>query len=296
MAKKEIVLIGANGMLASMLRKSAPQSVDLQLFDLPEFDITDAEQVDKTLTAIEPDVVINCAAFTQVDACETHQEIAFQVNGRGPGILAAVVRNIGAILVHISTDFVFSGVTNTPYLEEDPTAPLSVYGESKLQGEQAIFESGLTDYYIVRTSWLYGPGGSNFVETMIRLASERKELGIVADQIGTPTFTGDLAAAVWTLLGLDGDRTIAAYGIYHYSNDGMCSWYDFTCEIIAQLREGDSKVVETINPIATADYPLPATRPAYSVLNKEKIIRETGLSIPCWQDSLRTYMNMRLGA
>ena len=197
---RTIAIIGANGMLASMLCQGAPESVDLHLFDLPELDLTDGEQVRKTLTAVNPDVVINCAAFTQVDACETQREIAFQVNGEGPGHLATVARKIGAVLVHISTDFVFSGGGTIPYVEDDITEPISAYGESKLQGEQAILASGLTNYYIVRTSWLYGPNGPNFVETIIRLATEREELGIVADQFGTPTYTGDLVAAIWRLI------------------------------------------------------------------------------------------------
>lgn len=297
MSQQKIAIIGANGMLASMLRERAPQALDLHVFDLPEFDITNAEQVSKTLTAIMPEVVINCAAFTQVDACETQSATAFQVNSTGSGHLAAVVKSVNAILVHISTDFVFPGTGTAPYIEEDMTGPLSVYGQSKLQGEQAILDSGLKNYYIIRTSWLYGPNGSNFVETIIRLASEREELGIVADQIGTPTYTGDLADAIWRMVVPiihDSSPVAIPYGIYHYSNDGECTWYDFACEIVQLLQErGVYMKVRQIKPITTDEYPVPAKRPAYSVLSKRKIIAATGLCVPHWQESLQVYMKSR---
>jgi len=295
---KKIAVIGANGMLASMLCDSAPESVTLYRFDLPELDITDGEQVSKTLTAVNPDVVINCAAFTQVDACETQRETAFQVNGEGPGHLATVARKIGAVLVHISTDFVFSGAGTIPYVEDDITEPISAYGESKLQGEQAILASGLSDYYIVRTSWLYGPNGSNFVETIIRLANEREELGIVVDQIGTPTYTADLANAIWTLVNTvtnNSSPVTAPYGIYHYSNSGVCSWYEFACAIVEQLRNDNVPLkIKELKPITTAEYPLSAERPSYSVLSKEKYVQVTGEEVPDWRYSLGVYLQGRV--
>nr|WP_320115698.1 dTDP-4-dehydrorhamnose reductase [uncultured Desulfuromonas sp.] len=298
MGTLRIALIGANGMLASMFRRTTPPTVQLYPFDLPQFDLTDHDQVRSLLFDLAPEIIINCAAFTQVDNCETQQSLAYAVNGAGPGVLAEVAREIQATLVHISTDFVFSGEKTTPYTEDDPTGPISVYGKSKLQGEQTIRESGLSQYYIVRTSWLYGPEGPNFVETMIRLAGEREVLGIVADQLGSPTSTYDLADAVWRLLALtDGARPRAEYGIYHYSNEGVCSWYDFTCEIVSQLHQFDQKlVVKTINPIATTDYPVPAGRPAYSVLSKEKITQQIGLKVPAWQVSLHHYLQERFNA
>ena len=304
MSQRKIAIIGANGMLASMLRERAPESLELCLFDLPGFDITDGDQVSATLTAIMPDVVINCAAFTQVDACESQRDIAFQVNGDGPGNLAAAAKHIGAVLVHISTDFVFSGDSVVPYKEEDTPDPVSVYGQSKLQGEQAILKSGLTDYYIVRTSWLYGPNGSNFVDTIIRLATEREDLGIVADQTGTPTYTRDLADAIWKLISPithhmslvthNSSPVIAPYGVYHFSNNGECSWYDFACEIVRQLRKTDIVLkVQNIKPISTDEYPVPAKRPAYSVMSKEKIVVAIGMNIPTWQESLKKYFEER---
>ncbi len=301
---KKIAVIGANGMLASMLCDSVPKSVTLHRFDLPELDITDADQLNTTFAELKPDVVINCAAFTQVDACESQREMAFQVNGAGPGHLATVARNIGAVLVHVSTDFVFSGARTTPYVEDDMTEPISAYGESKLQGEQAILASGLSDYYIIRTSWLYGPGGPNFVETIIRLATEREELGIVTDQFGTPTYTGDLAAAIWRLISpitsysspvtQHQSQITAPYGIYHYSNSGVCSWYEFACAIVEQLRNDNASLkLRELKPITTAEYPLPAERPSYSVLSKEKYKQVTGDEISDWRYSLDRYFKNR---
>jgi len=294
-SRQKIALIGAHGMLASMLQRSAPASLELHLLDLPEFDITNKDQASRKLTAIKPDIVINCAAFTQVDACETQGELAFRVNGEGVGHLASIAKKLDAVLIHISTDFVFSGNKTTPYVEEDAVAPLSVYGQSKLQGEQAILDIGLKKYYIIRTSWLYGPSGDNFVETIIRLAKERQELGIVADQTGTPTYTADLAGAIWHLVELrEKDATPAPFGLYHYSNEGTCTWYEFASAIVEQLRAANiSLEVQQVNPIATSDYPVPAKRPAYSVLSKQKIIAATGLHVSPWQESLCTYLALR---
>jgi len=297
MSQHKIAIIGANGMLASMLRARVPESVDLHLFDLPDFDMTDAEKVNETLVLLKPEVVINCAAFTQVDACETQRDTAFLVNSEGPGYLANTAKNIGAILVHISTDFVFSGTAIEPYSEDATTGPLSVYGQSKLQGELAITNSGLNDYYIIRTSWLYGPNGPNFVETIIRLAAEREELSIVADQWGTPTYTGDLSDTIWNLIPSAPSSSLPVtvpYGIYHYSNEGACTWYDFACAIIERLREdGVPLKVQQVKPITTDEYPVPAKRPAYSVMSKEKIVTATGVNIPPWQESLREYFDER---
>jgi dTDP-4-dehydrorhamnose reductase len=297
MQQSKIAIIGANGMLANMLREIVPESVELHLFDLPDFNITDYEHVNTVLADLQPFIIINCAACTQVDSCETQSDLAFAVNGEGPANLAAVAKKVSAILVHISTDFIFSGAAKTPYNEDDTTGPTSVYGHSTLHGDQAVLNSGLTDYYIVRTSWLYGPKGPNFVETIIRLMNEREELGIVADQVGTPTYTGDLAAAIWKLISpiiSNSPSNRSPYGIYHYSNQGVCSWYDFACEIARQLRDANVLLkVKHIKPIATDEYPVPARRPAYSVLSKEKIIAATGICIPVWQESLKKYLNSR---
>lgn len=288
-----VALIGAGGMLAQAVRQTAPEGIELLPFDLPAFDLTDPAGMAVALEPLRPQLLINCAAFTRVDACESEAERAFAVNGAGPGHLAALAQRLGATLVHLSTDFVFSGAARRPYCEEDAPGPLSVYGRSKLQGERAVVASGLSQYYIVRTSWLYGPGGANFVETVAHLAAEREELGIVADQQGTPTFSVDLAAALWRLVGLRGGAA-APFGLYHYSNAGCCSWYDFACAIVEQLRALGSPVrARQIRPLRTAEYPVPARRPAYSVLAKDKICHHTGIHIPDWRTSLATYLRQR---
>ena len=248
------------------------------------------------LEAEAPRVIINCAAFTQVDACETQESLATRVNGDGPGNLARVARAIDATLVHISTDYVFAGTGDRPLKEDDPTAPMSAYGRSKLKGEQAIVQSGLEKFFIIRTSWLYGPGGKNFVETILRLASERDELRVVADQIGGPTFTGDLAQGILNLLAVksNGFSAPLPYGIYHFANAGQCSWHEFACEIVAVARERGWPIkAKQVTAIRTEEYPLPAIRPAYSVFDTSKYQRVTGSSVPEWQVSLRTYFDIR---
>jgi dTDP-4-dehydrorhamnose reductase len=304
--KPKLLLVGSNGMLARAVAAQAPLNYDLHAVDLPEFDITDQEQVVSIFDSVCPDIVINCAAYTNVDGCETEQELADRVNGAAVGYLAQEAKKIDAILVHVSTDYVFDGKKKTPYVEDDEPNPQSVYGHSKLLGEQAILESGLEKFFIIRTSWLYGPGGNNFVETVLRLAAEREELGIIDDQIGTPTYTGDLADAIFNLLALSSPRASASnngdsphsgtapYGIYHFSNDGQCSWYDFSRAIVTLAQQLDCALkVKKIRPIRTEEYPLPAKRPSYSVFSKNKYCLITGASIPEWQESLKRYFRER---
>lgn len=283
---KKVALIGANGMLATAIKKLAPVDCVMESFDLPEFDLTDREQV-LSLQRMAPDIIINCAAFANVDGCEEQKDLAFQVNGKGVGFLAELAQQTKAILVHISTDFVFDGKKTSPYLENDQPLPLSVYGQSKLLGEQQVQQSGLVTYFIIRTGWLYGAGGNNFVETIIRLARERVELKVVADQRGTPTWTDDLARAVFVLL------QTQEYGIYHFSNRGECSWFEFAREIVEQIGTTEELTVENVLPIPTEDYPLPAERPRYSVLSKDKIKLLTSVDIPVWQQSLKSYLQQR---
>ena len=292
MSVKRLALIGANGMLARKVRDLAPPHYEVVGFDLPEFDLTDRAQVLAEMVRLQPAVIVNCAAYTNVDGCESQEDLATRVNGAGPGYLAEAARAVGAVLVHISTDYVFAGDKGSPYAENDPTGPLSAYGRSKLAGEQAIVASGLTRYFILRTSWLYGPGGKNFVETMLRLAAERDELRVVADQIGSPTYTGDLAQAIYRLLAVVDQPSV--FGLYHLADLGECSWYDFAVEIISQARQlGEILRVEQVVPIATSDYPLPAPRPAYSVFSKEKYLTTTGAPLPHWQESLTLYLRER---
>jgi len=304
----KLALIGSNGMLARKVRELAPADCAVHGFDLPEFDLTDRGQVLAEMARLQPTVIVNCAAFTNVDGCETQEALATRVNGAGPGYLAEAAKAVDAVLVHISTDYVFAGDKKNPYGEDDSTGPLSAYGRSKLAGETAIRSSGLERYFILRTSWLYGPGGKNFVETMLRLASERDELRVVADQFGSPTYTGDLAAAIFNLLQtMTGDalrvtdslppvtrHSSPPYGLYHFSNLGECSWHGFAETIVSLAKAGGLPLkAQRVVPIATSDYPLPAARPAYSVFSKEKYLAATGTSVPQWQESLQLYLRER---
>jgi len=298
--KKKVLLVGANGMLGKKITQAAPEEFNLISVDLPEFDIIDRQQIFSLVASEHPDTIINCAAFTQVDRCETEETLANAVNGTAVGTLAEAAGKNEATLIHISTDYVFDGEKNCPYQENDPTGPRSAYGRSKLTGEQAILASDLKKYFIVRTSWLYGPGGNNFVETIIRLAKEREELKVVSDQVGNPTYTGDLAEAVFSLLSLENTpcstslESFEPYGIYHFSDEGQCSWYDFAVEIIALARKYDEPInVRHIKPITTEEYPLPAKRPAYSVFSKKKYCRATGKIVPHWKESLALYFAER---
>jgi dTDP-4-dehydrorhamnose reductase len=286
--KRRLVLVGAGGMLGSMVARLVPAEYELIPCTRFDLDLTDPTQVEETLRRLAPAVIINCAAFTNVDACETQEALATRVNGDGPGHLARTAHRLGAALLHVSTDYVFDGQKGRPYGEDDPPNPRSAYGRSKRAGEEAILASGLERWFIVRTSWLYGPGGKNFVETILRLAQEREELRVVADQIGTPTYSEDLAAAIFRLLPTD------AFGIYHVSGQGECSWYEFACEIVAQFVQRGGRVrVKKIVPISTAEYPLPAARPAYSVFAKDKYEATVGVALPPWRESLVRYLASR---
>lgn len=293
----QIALIGANGMLATMIRERVPQDCNIHLFDLPDFDLKDRYKVVDVLSSLAPDVIINCAAFTNVDGAETERDLAMSVNGTAVGFLVEAALAVEATLVHISTDYVFDGQAMTPYVESDVPNPQSVYGKTKLAGEQAIINSDLEKYFIVRTSWLYGPGGNNFVETILRLAAEREELRIISDQVGSPTYTADLADAVFFLLAASASPQPPAsslYGLYHFANEGNCSWYEFACAIVEEAQKRNFPLkVQKIHPIATEDYPLPAKRPANSVFEKQKYKASTGVAIPGWRDSLNAYFLRR---
>jgi dTDP-4-dehydrorhamnose reductase len=287
-----LALVGANGMLARKVRELVPEHYELHGFDLPDFDVTDRDCVTTVLGTLAPNVIINCAAYTNVDGAETAEAQALKINGAGPGHLALAAKQLGATLLHVSTDYVFDGVKSRPYTEDDAVAPASAYGRTKLAGERAIVDSGLTDYYLIRTSWLYGPGGRNFVETVVRLATEREELRIVSDQIGSPTYTADLAGAMFALLSAGASR--APYGIYHYANEGQASWYDFASAVVMLMRQQGLPVkAQKVVPIRTDEYPLPATRPAYSVFSKDKFKGATGAVVPDWRESLAAYMKSR---
>jgi len=292
-ARHKMALIGSKGMLASAVRNCACDEWEIIPLDLPEFDMTDLPLVKSVLGELRPAVIVNCAAYTNVDGAEAEEALAMRVNGEGPGNLAYVAKQLSATLVHVSTDYVFDGAKMAPYLESDPVAPMSAYGRTKLAGEQAIIESGLESFYIVRTSWLYGPNGKNFVETIIRLAMEREELRIVADQVGSPTYAADLARAICALLSAGGNR--APFGIYHYANEGQTSWYEFARAIISLVQQQGVPIrAQRVLPIRTDEYPLPAPRPAYSVFSKDKYRAATGAIVPDWQSSLKQYLRERM--
>ena len=300
-----ILVTGANGQLGNSLRLAAVGSPWHWLFtdvsdasdeslarllvlggpkvDLAtaRLDITDADAVRKMLRDNEINVVINCAAYTAVDAAESHSEEAHLLNAEAPRILAVAVRELDGILIHISTDYVFGGRGNKPLKEEDPTAPLGIYGKTKLEGEKAILESGCK-MLILRTAWLYSEFGKNFCRTMLSLTESRPEIRVVNDQFGTPTYARDLAETIIQILThKDLEKRL---GIYHFTNAGQCSWYDFAVTIAEDSGHRDCRIV----PCSTADYPTPAQRPAWSVLDKSKITSTFGILIPDWRESLRS--------
>lgn len=247
-----------------------------------DMDITDRESVQRVLLTLKPAVVVNAIAFTDVDGCESNRELAFRINGDGVRSLAESSARIGAKLVHISSDYVFDGIKGKPYLEEDPVNPLSVYGKSKLAGEENARIN--PDHLIIRTQWLYGLHGKNFVETMLRLAKERKELSVVDDQIGSPTWTVDLALAVKALIDRD------CRGTYHAVNSGSCSWHDFADAIFAEEGIGIQ-----LSPMTSAKLDRPAPRPLFSVLDCGKMAKDTGMQLENWRDALRKYLKARKG-
>jgi dTDP-4-dehydrorhamnose reductase len=250
-----------------------------------DLDVSNSEQVDKVLDSASPDVVINTAAFHKVEECEKHPEASLAVNATGPRNLALACRRINAVLVHFSTDYVFDGSRRQPYTELDLPHPLNVYGVSKLAGEGMVFLTW-SRHFIVRTCGLYGIAGSkgkggNFVETMLKKAGEEVPISVVNDQVLTPTFTGDLAVAVSQLIRSD------AYGLYHVSAEGQCSWYEFTRKIF------DLESLEVdLQPVSTSEFPSPVQRPAYSVLSKQKL-QSIGLRMRPWQDGLQSYLAAR---
>lgn len=277
-------LIGARGMLASDLALMLDNYGELIRRGLPEIDIADIECLRRDIKASAPDVVINCAAYTAVDEAEEEESTCHAVNAIGAGNLATVCKELGIRLIHISTDFVFDGQSNSPYTETANTSPISVYGKTKLAGENLIRQE-MDDFLIVRTSWLYGRHGNNFVKTISRLAVERESLGIVYDQTGTPTYTKDLAEAIINLISIKAEP-----GIYHFSNEGVCSWYDFAFEILNILQlKGETLKLKELTPILSKEYPTAAARPAYSVLDNAKYKRVTTKTIPHWRDGLIRY-------
>lgn len=277
---KQILVTGCRGQLGNEIQQLATQYADTCCFhftDKDELDITDRKAVYQFVEQHAISIVINCAAFTAVDKAEDNAELCDLLNHIAPGYLAEAVASVGGTMIQVSTDYVFDGTACRPYREDDDTCPNSVYGRTKLAGEESVIRQ-CAGSMVIRTAWLYSTFGNNFVKTMIRLGREREQLGVVFDQIGTPTYARDLARVI--LLAVD--RGIVP-GVYHFSNEGVTSWYDFT-KAIHRLAGIDSCQV---SPIHTEDYPVPAPRPHYSVLDKSKIKRTYGIDIPWWEDSLK---------
>lgn len=273
-----ILVVGANGMLGRDLMELLGD--DARGIDIDQIDITSLESTDRVLKTLKPRVVINCAAYTDVDGCEANVEQAMQVNGEGVAHLAMTTGEINARLVHISTDYVFDGSKGSPYLEDDAPQPLNIYGESKLAGElNAAFNP---DHLVIRTQWLYGLHGKNFVETMLRLAGEKDELTVVDDQTGSPTWTVDLAKAIQALLKSDGR------GIYHAANAGFCTWNQFARAIFEE-----SGLTVKVSGMTTDELNRPARRPLYSTLDCGRLQRDAGFVPQPWRSALRDYLNKR---
>ncbi|MDZ7775259.1 MAG: dTDP-4-dehydrorhamnose reductase [Bacteroidales bacterium] len=273
-----LLITGANGQLGSEIRALHNQFTQHRFYftDADTLDITDEGALDRFTGDNHIDMLINCAAYTAVDKAEEEKEKAMLLNGTAPATLGAVCRRKDITLLHVSTDYVFSGKTYVPYEESMDPDPMSAYGLTKLAGERAMKNSGAKGA-IIRTSWLYSAYGNNFVKTMLRLGAEKEQLQVVFDQVGSPTYAGDLAYALLLLT----EKPLKGMEIYHYANEGVCSWYDMAVEIMNSRR-----LPCHINPIETKDYPTPAMRPPYSVFNKAKIKQFLNISIPHWRESL----------
>lgn len=281
----KILITGANGMLAKEVKEKFAKENEIITTDVADLDITDEKTVFDYVTKIKPDYIINCAAFTAVDKAEECYELADKINGDGPANLAKAAKAVEAKLVHISTDYVFGGDLDISkdYKEEDEKAPVTVYGITKLHGELGI-QNNMEEYYIFRTAWLYGVGGNNFVKTMTKLCSSRDEINVVSDQHGSPTYAKDLTEIIYQAI-----QKKIPYGIYHATNQGYTTWYEFTKEILKE-QSIDCKV----NPVTTEEYIemmkiTQAKRPFNSQLSKDKLLKQ-GINVPEWKDGLKRYL------
>ncbi len=278
-----ILVTGANGQLGNEMQVLARENLQHTYFftDVQELDICDEQAVYAYVSEHKIDIIVNCAAYTAVDKAEDNVELCDKLNNIAPGYLARAAQANGAAMIQVSTDYVFDGTAHIPYTEEEPTCPASVYGSTKLAGEQNVMDH-CEKAMVIRTAWLYSIYGNNFVKTMIRLGQERDSLGVIFDQIGTPTYANDLAQAIFAAI----NKSVVR-GIYHFSDEGVCSWYDFTIAIHRLAGIASCKV----KPLHTADYPAKAPRPHYSVLDKTKIKDTFGIEIPHWEESLKRCIN-----
>lgn len=279
----KILITGANGMLAKSVRTRLGKGNELICTDVADLDITDEQAVMKFVQENKPEYIVNCAAFTAVDKAEEVYDLAEKINSDGPANLAKAAKAIDATLVHISTDYVFDGNLDVSksYVEEDEVGPVTVYGKTKLHGEEQV-KKNTDKYYIFRTAWLYGDG-NNFVRTMLKLGQEREEVSVVADQHGSPTYAEDLA----NIIGEAIEKKIP-YGLYHSTNQGFTTWYEFTQKIY-ELAKVDCK----IKPVTSEEFVRPAKRPKNSQLNKDKLLAQ-GITVPTWEDGLKRYLEVEL--
>ena len=281
----KILVTGASGQLGSTFKSLVENKqvgdLDFVFRSSQDLDITDFEAVRQELLSDNYAYCINCAGYTNVDQAETEKDLAYKVNVTGSRNLAMNCNESKTVLIHISTDFVFDGFLNTPYVEDDIARPIGFYGDTKYKGERAIINN-LEEHFVIRTSWLYSEFGHNFMKTMVRLGNEKDELSVVYDQIGTPTYALDLAHVILHII----KAHSIDYGVYHYSNEGVASWYDFA-KAIFEIH----KIPVKLLPILSEEYPTPAERPKFSVLDKSKIKKTFGLEIPNWRDSLKVALS-----
>ena len=284
----KILVTGSKGQLGhELLIQGNNLGYEILPADLPELDITDKTQVKQRLEKFQPSLVVNAAAYTNVDKAETEQNLAFAVNRDGPANLAEACAKFEIPLIHISTDFIFDGKKSSPYIESDPVSPLSIYGKSKQEGENEV-RSRLKNHIILRTAWLYGVHGQNFVKTMLRLGREKQVISVVDDQFGSPTSAADLAAAVLNIISRIKYNPDITWGTYHYCGQGITTWHGFAKEIFSLARQYISIKTKDVKPVSTAEYPTKATRPCFSALDCGLIKKNFGISIRPWQDSLKT--------
>lgn len=281
----KILVTGANGMLAKEVKEKFAKENEVTATDVSELDITEEKAVFDYINKLKPDYIINCAAYTAVDKAEENYELADKINGEGPANLAKAAKTAGSKLVHISTDYVFGGdlETSKDYKEDDEKNPVTVYGKTKLHGEQGI-QNNMEEYYIFRTAWLYGIGGNNFVKTMTKLGTTKDEINVVSDQHGSPTYAKDLAEIIYQAI-----QKKIPYGVYHTTNQGYTTWYEFTKEILKQQG-----IECKVNPVTTEEYIemmkiTQAKRPFNSQLSKDKLL-EQGIEVPDWKDGLKRYL------
>ena len=276
---KKVLVTGVNGQLGfDVVKQLNKKRIEVCGVDIDDFDITNKEQAVTYIGNFKPDLLIHCAAYTAVDKAEDEPEKCSAINITGTQNIAVACKQIGVEMIYVSTDYVYGGENNEPYAETDKLNPLSVYGQTKLEGERIVAQT-LDKHYIVRTSWVFGVNGNNFVKTMLRLGREKPQLKVVADQIGSPTYTVDLAAAIIRL------TDTGRYGVYNISNEGFCSWYEFACQIFAEAG-----IKTPVNPIKTAEFPTKAVRPLNSRMSKEKLYSVGVSKMPHWKDAVKRYL------